>query len=59
MAQIMRRHLSQGMVSLLDISNSNNEETHKATACARKVHAKVTFSMLPGEMNRFTRGMMP
>ena len=29
--------LSQGMVSLLDISNSNNEETHKAAVC-KKVH---------------------
>ena len=50
-AQMMRRHLS-----LLDISNSDNEEVHKAAAHIR--HARVMSCMLPGETSRFARVMM-
>ena len=49
--------LLQGTVSLLDISNSDNEETRKAAAC-EKACTKAMFGMLPGEMSRFTRVMM-
>ena len=49
--------LSQGTVSLLDISNSDNEETCKAAVHVRR-HARVMSSMLPGKMSRFARVMM-
>ena len=48
---------SQGAVSLLDISNSDNEEAHKAAACEKV--AKVMSILLLGETNRSTRGMKP
>ena len=47
--------LSQGTVSLLNILTSNNKE-----ACKAAVHETVrkrTFSMVPGRMNKSTRGM--
>ena len=35
--------LLQGMVSLLNISNSNNKEAHKATACKKVCKSDVQF----------------
>ena len=49
--------LSQGTVSSLDISNSDNEETHKAAACTKR-HARAMSCMLPGETSTFARVMM-
>ena len=48
--------LSQGTVSLLNISTSDNEEAHKVTA-HETACAGATFSMVPGGMNRSARGM--
>ena len=36
--------LSQGMVSPLDISNSDNEETHKAAACKKACQSDVLYA---------------
>ena len=47
--------LSQGTVSLLDISTSDNEDARKATARMRRC-TRATSSMVTGGMNKSARG---
>ena len=51
-----KANLSQGTLSLPNISTSDDEDAHKAIACEATCK-RVTSNMVTGKMNKSARGM--